>query len=106
MPLMVANIVLWHGGGTQIVIAGRPGAEDTIALERAVAAHDLPWAVKIPVDPTATAASPLPWLRAMTLRDGRAAAYVCSDFTCQAPVTDASALDAQIDDLVRGKRVG
>jgi uncharacterized protein YyaL (SSP411 family) len=106
MPLMVANIVLWHGGGTQIVIAGRPGAEDTIALERPVAAHDLPWAVKIPVDPTATAASPLPWLRAMTLRDGRAAAYVCSDFTCQAPVTDASALDAQIDDLVRGKRVG
>jgi uncharacterized protein YyaL (SSP411 family) len=106
MPLMVANIALWHGGGTQIVIAGRPGADDTRALERTIARHDLPWAVTIPVDPTVTASSPLPWLRAMALRDGHAAAYVCSDFTCQAPVADAEALDAQIEDLVRGKRVG
>jgi uncharacterized protein YyaL (SSP411 family) len=42
----------------------------------------------------------------MALRDGHATAYVCSDFTCQAPVTDAAALDAQIEDLARGKRVG
>jgi uncharacterized protein YyaL (SSP411 family) len=106
MPLMVTNIVLWHGGGTQIVIAGRHDAEDTRALERAVARHDLPWAVIVPVDPTIAASSPLPWLQAMALRDGHAAAYVCSDFTCQAPVTDAAALDGQIEDLVRGKRVG
>jgi uncharacterized protein YyaL (SSP411 family) len=106
MPLMVTNIVLWHGGGTQIVVAGHRDADDTRALERAVAHHDLPWAVSVPVDPTTAATSPLPWLRAMALRDGHAAAYVCSDFTCQAPVTDAAALDAQIEDLVRGKRVG
>ncbi len=106
MPLMVANIALWHGGGTQIVIAGHRDADDTRALERAVAHHDLPWAVIVPVDPTTAATSPLPWLRAMALRDGHAAAYVCSDFTCQAPVTDAAVLDAQIEDLVRGKRVG
>jgi uncharacterized protein YyaL (SSP411 family) len=106
MPLMVTNIVLWHGGGTQIVIAGHRDADDTRALERAVAHHDLPWAVSVPVDPTTAATSPLPWLRAMALRDGHAAAYVCSDFTCQAPVTDAAALDAQIEDLARGKRVG
>ena len=106
MPLMVTNIVLWHGGGTQIVIAGHHDADDTRALERAVARHDLPWAVIVPVDPTTAASSPLPWLSAMAPRDGHAAAYVCSDFTCQAPVTDAAALDAQIEDLVRGKRVG
>jgi uncharacterized protein YyaL (SSP411 family) len=34
----------------------------------------------------------MPWTRAMTTINGQAAAYVCRDFACQAPVTSADAL--------------
>jgi uncharacterized protein YyaL (SSP411 family) len=64
----------------------------------------MPWAVTIPLsDSTRTT---LPWLKAMAPRDGHATAYVCSDFTCQAPVTEPAALREQLEALLRGKRVG
>jgi uncharacterized protein len=103
MPLMVANIALWHGGGTQVVIAGARGAPDTLALEAVVAGHHAPWAVTIPRDPADQNA--LPWLAAMPPRDGHAAAYVCANFTCQAPVTSADDLARQLDEAVRVKRI-
>jgi uncharacterized protein YyaL (SSP411 family) len=40
----------------------------------------------------------LPWVRSMGMRDGRATAYVCRDFVCQAPVTEAKALRAQLEE--------
>ena len=30
----------------------------------------------------------MPWVAAMKMIDGRAAAYVCRDFACDAPFTD------------------
>jgi uncharacterized protein YyaL (SSP411 family) len=33
-----------------------------------------------------------PWLAEMRPRDGRATAYVCEHFACQAPVTDPAEL--------------
>src|SRR6185436_7707713 len=33
MPLMVANVTLWHAGGAQVVIVGERGGPDTLALE-------------------------------------------------------------------------
>jgi hypothetical protein len=106
MPLMVANVVLWHGGGTQIVIVG-PLGESTDALDRVVARHYLPWAVTIPRrDETAAArlATRLPWMAAMTPR-GAATAYVCSDFTCQAPETDPGAFERQLDAIATPRRI-
>jgi uncharacterized protein YyaL (SSP411 family) len=96
MPLMLANVVAWHGGSTQVVVVGAREAEDTRALERAIAARHVPWAVSIPVvpgDAQRALAARLPWIASMSPRDGRAAAYVCYDFTCQAPVTDATELE-------------
>ena len=37
---------------------------------------------------------PLPILAGKTLVDGEAAVYVCKDFACQAPATDAHGLRA------------
>jgi uncharacterized protein len=38
----------------------------------------------------------IPLLQDRSLVDGRSAAYVCRDFTCQAPVTTPEALLAQL----------
>src|SRR5690606_27387805 len=106
MPLMVANVALWHGGDTQVVVAGGPDAADTLALERAVAAHYLPWAVSVPIDP-ATAehrAATMPWVAAMVADQG-AAAYICDGFACQAPESDPAAVAASLDALVQRTRV-
>jgi uncharacterized protein YyaL (SSP411 family) len=104
LPLMVANIALWHGGDTQIVIAGPPDNEATRALESVVAAHDLPWAVVVPLSSAAAAAelgTVIPWMAAMWPQSG-AKVYVCDNFTCQAPIDDPSSLAAALD-RVAGK---
>ncbi len=107
MPFMVANVVLWHGGSTQIVIAGEPG-EGTSALERAAAQHYLPWAVTIPIR-DASAAEGLghrwPWMAAMIPRGGAPTAYVCTNFACQAPETDAEAFGRQLSTLAAPHRL-
>ena len=109
MPLMVANIVLWHGGGTQVVVVGDPAAGDTHALEAVVARHYLPWAVTLSLPGSASGGAALgerlPWLASMAARDGRAAAYVCDHFTCQAPVTDPAALAEQLAAITRSARL-
>jgi uncharacterized protein YyaL (SSP411 family) len=38
----------------------------------------------------------LPWVKSMVARGGRATAYVCRDFACQAPVHTAEALVGQL----------
>ena len=99
MPLMLSNIAIWHGGAPQVVIAGAPGAVDTVALEESTAAKYLPGLIQIPLPlagPDAALAARLPWLASMNARDGRATAYVCRDFACQEPVTDTAALERNL----------
>ncbi|MEO7190045.1 MAG: thioredoxin domain-containing protein [Vicinamibacterales bacterium] len=107
MPLMVANLVLWHGGGTQIVIVGTSGASDVRALEAVVARHYLPWAVTVPLGDDAgdALATRLPWMGAMVRRNAGATAFVCDNFTCREPVTTPEALDEQLDAIARGKKI-
>ncbi|HYN05892.1 MAG TPA: thioredoxin domain-containing protein [Vicinamibacterales bacterium] len=107
MPFMVSNVAYWHARKAQIVIAGRRQSPETVALERAVAARYLPFAVVVPLQPDGPqhALTRLPWIAAMGQRDGRPSAYVCHDFTCQAPVTDAAALGQQLDDVAKPRRI-
>ena len=78
----------------ELAIVGRPGAPDRLAIERALAKHYLPNHLVGHFDPSAP--SELPLLAGKTLVDERAALYVCEDFACQAPITDASAVDAAL----------
>jgi hypothetical protein len=108
MPFMVSNVALWHAAGSQIVLAGRPGSADLLALERVVTKFYLPAAAVIVRDTTgadAALARRLPWLAAMQPADGRAAAYVCREFTCQAPTADPDVLETRLTDVAAPRRV-
>ncbi len=107
MPYMVSNLAAWHARASQIVIVGEPG-DERLALERVVAQRYLPFAVVLTITPgegQRALAARLPWLVAMTPVGGLAAAYVCTDFTCQAPVTRAVELARLIDDIGAVRRV-
>jgi uncharacterized protein len=108
MPLMLANVVSWLSPSAQVVIVGARDEEGTRALERAVAAVYAPTMTQMPVEPGArqqAIGGVLPWLAAMAPVAGHAAAYVCHDFTCQAPVTDPSALAALVADATAPRRI-
>jgi hypothetical protein len=99
VPFLASVLSMWHAPFTQIVIAGAPDGADTRALREAAAARYLPFSVVITAAPEEqqALAGALPWLAAMGTKDGAAAAYVCRDFTCQAPVTRAEELHAGLD---------
>jgi uncharacterized protein YyaL (SSP411 family) len=90
VPLMAAALSMYHSGVQQIVIAGPADAEPTWALLTEVFRRYLPFAVLVRIDPSdhARLAATLPFLAGMTMRGGRATAYVCRRFTCQEPVHD------------------
>ena len=99
LPMMLCALSAWHAGLSQIVIAGDRGAAETRALMRELAAHYLPFALVVPVEPGPkgeAAGNALSFLSGMTPR-GSAAAYVCRDFTCQQPVTTAEAFAALLE---------
>jgi uncharacterized protein YyaL (SSP411 family) len=82
------------------VIAGKQDAPETKALLKEVRRHFLPKTILLLAD----AAEGQKFLgeeneaiRAMSLVEGKPAAYVCENFTCKAPVTDPK----QLGDLLK-----
>ena len=99
VPMLLAGLSAWHADHTQIVIVGPAAREDTLALQQEAARRYRPFAVVVPVrpGPAQDALSALmPFVGPMRMREGRATAYVCRDFTCREPVTDIAALSAQL----------
>jgi hypothetical protein len=99
VPMMLAALSAWHNGVQQVVLVGRRDDEAMGKLSRVVAQRYLPFALTVPVEPGASQerlARIVPFIGAMSLRDGRPTAYVCRDFTCQAPTTDPDELAAQL----------
>ena len=100
VPMMMAALSAYHAGLSQIVIVGpREQAEE---LLREVAGKYLPFAVVVPVEPGERQdelARVLPFIQAMQMRDGRPTAYVCRDFTCSEPATDAFSLRERLSSL-------
>jgi uncharacterized protein len=80
----------------EIAIVGDPDSADTQVLLSVVRDEYRPFQV---VALTAPGSQPaiVPLLQDRGLVDGQAAAYVCRDFACQAPVADAEALLAQLE---------
>ena len=99
VPMLLAALSTYHAGMPQIVIVGEPGAPDTRALAAAVRRRYQPFTVHVPVAPAQKDALSrvLPWTAALQMRDGRATAYVCQNFTCQAPTTSPDELTSQLE---------
>ncbi|PYQ24265.1 MAG: hypothetical protein DMF81_06030, partial [Acidobacteria bacterium] len=76
-------------GPVELAFVGRRGEPGFEALRREVGRRYLPNRIVAHHDPSAGPPS-LPLLQGKTLVDGRAALYVCRDYACQRPVTEAS----------------
>ena len=98
VPMMLSAVSTYHAGMPQIVIAGEAEAADTRALFDALRVSYRPTAVVVPAfgEHRSALERVLPWVKPMAARDGRATAYVCRDFACQAPVHTAETLLASL----------
>jgi len=101
VPMMLAALSTYHARMPQVVLAGEPDEPGTRALAAVVRRHYLPTAVVVPVSGAQQAplARLLPWTAALGARGGRATAYVCREFACQAPATSPDDLAAQLTEL-------
>ena len=99
VPMMLAGLSAWHATHSQIVIVGDRTASETRELLATVAQVYRPFASVVQVAPQGqqqAVARILPFVGAMTQREGRATAYVCHNFACLEPVTSAERLQEQI----------
>ena len=96
VPAMVMALEFFHKGKQQIVLAGDKASAEFAALAKAVHRCLLPHAILLHADGGEAQqylATNNEALRSMAPLNGKPAAYVCENFTCQAPVTDAAALE-------------
>jgi uncharacterized protein YyaL (SSP411 family) len=98
VPMMLAALSTYHSGMPQVVIVGDRASDDTRALLNVVRRRYLPTALVLIIESSRRAALDrlLPWIAAMTQRDGRATAYVCRHFTCDAPTVNPDELDRRL----------
>ncbi len=84
-------------GATELAIVGEPSGPGFAALADESARRFIPALVLC--GGTADENADVPLLAHRTMRDGRATAYLCRQYTCDAPVNDAAGLGAQLDAL-------
>ena len=95
MPQMLVALDFSVSKPRQIVIAGKKDAPDTKALLTEVRRHFLPNTILLLADGAEGQkylGEKIEAIRAMSMVDGKPAAYVCENFTCKAPVTDSKQL--------------
>jgi uncharacterized protein YyaL (SSP411 family) len=95
MPQMLVALDFSSSKPRQIVIAGKKDAPDTKTLLKEAHRHFLPKTIVVLADGgegQKFLGERNEAIRAMSLVDGKPAAYVCENFTCKAPVTDSKAL--------------
>jgi uncharacterized protein YyaL (SSP411 family) len=97
LPQMLCALELAFLPPRHVVLAGDPAAEDFRVLAAVLQERLGPRRVGLAADGgegQRWLAERAPWILEMRPVDGRATAYVCEEFTCQAPVTTAGELRA------------
>ncbi|MEM8535126.1 MAG: thioredoxin domain-containing protein [Chloroflexota bacterium] len=80
----------------EIALIGEPDASEMRALADTIFTPFLPYKVVLLRKPKGDIAIPSPLLEQREQIDGKATAYVCQNYACQLPVTDATALRQQL----------
>ena len=95
VPMMASALSTRINGLQQIVIVGESGTGE---LTRAVAGGYRPFAFTLTLsrEQQRALAPIVPLIAAMKPVDGRAAAYVCRNFSCRAPVTSVADLNSEL----------
>jgi uncharacterized protein YyaL (SSP411 family) len=94
VPLMMCALDLSLAPAQQIVLAGERGSPDTQAMLREISSRFQPHSVVLLADSRSreTLARWNEAVRGMQTINGKTAAYVCENFTCQLPVTEVAEL--------------
>ena len=90
LPMMAAALSMSRSVPEQIVVVGSPDAPATASLWAAAHRRYRPFTTMLIVEPgerQQRIARLLPWIGAMSGRDRQPTAYVCRNFTCEAPVS-------------------
>jgi len=97
---MLCAVEAWHQGFQEIAIAGSPDDPRSQELVRTVYGTYLPNKVVALLDPSWPNAQEIarrvPLLAGKKMIDGKPAAYVCRNYTCQSPTTDPPAFLQQL----------
>ncbi len=96
-PRLLCALDYFSDAPREIVLAGEPGRPDFEALREAVFAHPGQNRVVAHADAGGTIASLSPLVVSRESKDGRAAAYVCQNFSCRRPTDDPAELAAALD---------
>jgi uncharacterized protein YyaL (SSP411 family) len=88
-------------GAVEVALVGEAGQPGFDALARTVAAQYIPSLVLAGGIPSGSERIPL--LAGRELRNGQATAFVCRQFTCEAPVTVPAELHAQLESASRAR---
>jgi len=93
--MMLTALDFLHGPVKEIVVVGRRDGDDTAALLKEIRRGFVPNKVVLlrpPGEEAEQVSSLAPYTREMSMRSGKAAVYLCENFTCRAPITDPGAL--------------
>jgi uncharacterized protein YyaL (SSP411 family) len=95
VPMMAAALSTYAAGVQQVIVVSEGGGAGARRLERVVGVRYLPFTITLTLnaDRRRQLADKLPFLAAMHTVDGAAAAFLCRNSTCQAPVTTAVELE-------------
>ena len=90
--------VFYQGPVQEIVLVGSPDDSSTSRLAQTIYQQFLPNKVVARLDPSRPDSGQAPWLEGKTLVHGKPTVYVCHNYTCQSPTTDASELEHQLQE--------
>jgi hypothetical protein len=99
MPAMVAALLLSTAAPRQIVIAGplaEPATQALSRVARELATLDTVLLYADGAEGQAWLSEKVPFVRSAVPIDGKPAAYVCENFACRLPITDAGDLRKQL----------
>jgi uncharacterized protein YyaL (SSP411 family) len=107
LTFMLSAVDFWLGPVQEVVVAGNPDLNDTKKMLKLIQSKFLPNTV-ILLHNTGKAGGKIekmiPFIKNLTMIDGKATAYVCRNFVCRRPVNDLGALEVLLSGLNNNRK--